>query len=137
MAIGKQPHDLTGPPAQLPLVACDPETFLHRTPRIQRMAEPSTGLGHRDVRCRGGAVLAGPGIEGREQDAMDRQEIVVADHATLRQVGDRLVEPRAEELVLEFLDDLRIRLAVSVAQVAGLREVLKRIEHPACAPAGS
>ncbi|MNY28312.1 hypothetical protein D3C86_1622820 [compost metagenome] len=135
---GEQPHHLAGTLPQQALVAADAQSFLHRQLRMRGMAEPGSSLGHGDLRSRGRTVLPSPRIEALEEDAMDGKEIFIAQGASpLRQVHDGFVQTGAEHLVFQFLDDLRILLGELVPQVARRLEILERIKHPACAPAGS
>ena len=69
---------------------------------------------------------------------MDSEEIFIAQGTSpLRQVRDGFVQTGSEHLVFQFLDDLRILLGELVPQIARRLEILERIKHPACAPAGS
>ncbi len=133
MTVGKPSHHLARPLPQRGLILADAQTLLDGASGIQRMTEHRIGLGHRDVRGGDRTILSRPRVEGREQDSVNFKEVRVGQRPALRQVPQRVVQPRPEQRVLEFSDDLGVFLPVTVAQVACLVVVLKRIEHPASA----
>ena len=85
---------------------------------------------------RGGAVLAGPGVEALEQDMVNLEEIPVRETLDSPEIGDCLWQVGTKQLVLSHFHDIEVFFALKVAQVTGRLEVLKGIEHGAFLPAG-